>query len=104
MSGQGTVGNRYILGCRDMPVFPLDSAVYRPSSYSSYLQGRSVLHPTDCPLSATETSRRKNSELSDGNEGRPLYEDGTEQAHESHILQEMSRYAEILRRSKRLGL
>lgn len=73
MSGQGTVGNRYILGCRDMPVFPPDSAVYRPSSYSSYLPARSMLHPTGYPLLATETSRQKNSELSDGNEGHLLY-------------------------------
>lgn len=73
MSGQGTVGSRYILGCRDMPVFPPDSAVYRSSSDSSYLPGRSVLHLTDYPLLAIETSRRKNCELSDDNAGHLLY-------------------------------
>lgn len=73
MSDQGTVGSRYTLGCQDMPVFLLDSAVYRSSSDSSYLPGRSVLHLIDYPLLAIETSRRKNCELSDDNAGHLLY-------------------------------
>lgn len=73
MNGQDTVGSRYILGCRDMPVFPLDSAVCRSSTDSSDLTGRSVLHLTDYPLLAIETSRRKNCELSDDNAGHLLY-------------------------------